>query len=450
MHSLDLSGASLVARKFRLPSAFPSARTCADLNIPGTTKHTHYVFVAATSASPATAPVSVWMNGGPGCSSLEGAFAELGQLLVNHDTPSNLVLNPFSWTTISNMLFIEAPTCVGYSYGDSAGDCSHNDTSQALDNYGALQAFFAGFPEYAANDFYITGESYAGIYVPTLAKAVVQGNAAGGGVHINLKGIAVGNGCLGNAAGQCAFDNGVELNTNVPYFAGHGLISSDTYKQFQAACPVGTDPATLPPACSALINQAHNEVGNINIYNIVGPCIDGSAPGRVEASTGKRVYKRAPVPVREGGPIECIDETIAQYIGTPTFAAAFHVNPNLHWAVCGSNASFDYTRTEVDERVDVCVRASGRASERRAGRSAGARRRAVDPPRRPAPPPQVPRHPRRGRARHHLQRRRRCVRAVPRQRGLGRVPRLQRDEAVDGVADARRAGRRLRHRLRKQ
>ena len=345
-----------------------------------------------------------------GCSSLEGAFAELGQLLVNHDTPSNLVLNPFSWTTISNMLFIEAPTCVGYSYGDSAGDCSHNDTSQAQDNYGALQAFFAGYPEFAANDFYITGESYAGIYVPTLAKAVVQGNAAGAGVHINLKGIAVGNGCLGNAAGQCAFDNGVELNTNVPYFAGHGLISTDTYKAFQAACPVGTDPGTLSPACQALVDQAHSEVGNINIYNIVGACIDGAAPGRVEASTGKRVYKRAPVPVREGGPIECIDETIAQYIGTPTFAAAFHVNPNLHWAVCGSNASFDYTRTEVDERVDVCVRTPRRAGG--CGRAFFFVSRARTPPLAAPRRPQVPRHPRRGRARHYLQRRRRCVRAV--------------------------------------
>lgn len=193
--------------------------------------------------------------------------------------------------------------------------------------------------------------------MPTLAKAVVQSNAGGANPKINLKGIAVGNGCLGNAAGQCAFDNGVEINTNVPYFAGHGLISTDTYKQFAAACPVGTDPPSLPAACENAINLAHNQVGNVNIYDIYGPCITGEAPGeepgRIERSTGRRVYKRAPVPVRAGGPIECIDESIQAYINTPTFAAAFHVNPNLNWAVCGSNSSFDYTRTEVDERVDV-------------------------------------------------------------------------------------------------
>ena len=198
--------------------------------------------------------------------------------------------------------------------------------------------------------------SLAGIYVPTLAKAVVESNAAGN-ANINLKGIAVGNGCLGLEAGLCSFDNGVEININVPYFAGHALISMDTYTQFQSVCPVGTDPATLSPACNDIISTAHDQVGNVNIYDIYGACIDGATPGelpgRIEEATGRRVYRRAPVPVREGGPIECIDETIAQYIGTPTFAAAFHVNPNLHWAVCGSNASFSYTRTELDERVDV-------------------------------------------------------------------------------------------------
>ena len=66
-----------------------------------------------------------------------------------------------------------------------------------------------------------------------------------------------------------------------------------------------------------------------------------------------RVHSRAPVRMRENGPVECIDETIAVYLGSPAVAAALHVVPTLHWAVCGSNSSFDYHRTEADERVDV-------------------------------------------------------------------------------------------------
>jgi carboxypeptidase C (cathepsin A) len=47
--------------------------------------------------------------------------------------------------------------------------------------------FFAKHPEYANNDFYITGESYAGHYIPALASRVHQGNKANEGLHINLK-----------------------------------------------------------------------------------------------------------------------------------------------------------------------------------------------------------------------------------------------------------------------
>ncbi len=65
------------------------------------------------------------------------------------------------------------------------------------------------------------------------------------------------------------------------------------------------------------------------------------------------MHTRAPVPFASSGPIACIDETIALYLGRPDVAAALHVLPNLHWAVCGSNSSFDYTRTEADERIDV-------------------------------------------------------------------------------------------------
>ena len=57
--------------------------------------------------------------------------------------------------------------------------------------------------------------------------------------------------------------------------------------------------------------------------------------------------------MREGGPVACIDETIATYLGRADVATALHVVPTLHWSVCGSNSSFNYHRTELDERMDV-------------------------------------------------------------------------------------------------
>ena len=61
--------------------------------------------------------------------------------------------------------------------------------------------FFKGFPEYSGNDFYITGESYAGVYCPTLAEQIMNDRSN----QINLKGLAVGNGCWGSKVGLCAF-----------------------------------------------------------------------------------------------------------------------------------------------------------------------------------------------------------------------------------------------------
>jgi hypothetical protein len=72
-----------------------------------------------------------------------GLFAEQGQLLVDENDPSTLVLNPYAWTNASSMLFMEAPACVGYSYADDISGCTHNDSSQAVDNYAALQVRLA-------------------------------------------------------------------------------------------------------------------------------------------------------------------------------------------------------------------------------------------------------------------------------------------------------------------
>ena len=67
----------------------------------------HYIFIS--SPNPTSDPISLWLNGGPGCSSLEGLFQEMGQLWVDESDPTKLVLNTNAWTNISSMLFLEAP-----------------------------------------------------------------------------------------------------------------------------------------------------------------------------------------------------------------------------------------------------------------------------------------------------------------------------------------------------
>lgn len=140
-------------------------------------------------------PVIMWMTGGPGCSSTMALLTELGPCMMN-ETSGELYYNTYGWNDEAYLLFVDQPTGVGYSYGDKF-NYVHNQSEVAEDMYNFLQLFARRFTSpsiIGTNDFYIIGESYAGHYVPAVSYRIVMGNERGDGLHINLKGIAVGNG----------------------------------------------------------------------------------------------------------------------------------------------------------------------------------------------------------------------------------------------------------------
>ena len=104
--------------------------------------------------------ILIFNLGGPGCSGLLGFFTEQGPFRPNKDM--TLSINEYAWNKISNMVFIEAPCGVGYSYSDVEADYHTNDDQTAQDNYDLIQAFFERFPEYRSNRMYISSESYGG------------------------------------------------------------------------------------------------------------------------------------------------------------------------------------------------------------------------------------------------------------------------------------------------
>jgi serine carboxypeptidase-like clade 2 len=145
---------------------------------------------------PKEKPLVLWLNGGPGCSSVGyGATQEIGPFLV--DTNGNgLNFNPYAWNKEANMLFLESPVGVGFSYSNTSSDYQKlGDDFTARDAYTFLCNWFEKFPEHKENTFYIAGESYAGKYVPELAEVVYDNNnnnkKNGSSFHINLKGILV-------------------------------------------------------------------------------------------------------------------------------------------------------------------------------------------------------------------------------------------------------------------
>uniref|UniRef100_A0A8D0G6Y4 Probable serine carboxypeptidase CPVL n=1 Tax=Sphenodon punctatus TaxID=8508 RepID=A0A8D0G6Y4_SPHPU len=139
---------------------------------------------------PDNAPVLLWLQGGPGGTSMFGLFVEHGPYAVN----KNLTLfeRKFPWTSKFSMLYIDNPVGTGFSFTDDTG-YAVNQVDVGRDLYSALTQFFQLFPDYQKNDFYATGESYAGKYVPAIGYYIHTHNPTGK-VKINFKGIAIGDG----------------------------------------------------------------------------------------------------------------------------------------------------------------------------------------------------------------------------------------------------------------
>uniref|UniRef100_A0A1I8BUJ1 Carboxypeptidase n=1 Tax=Meloidogyne hapla TaxID=6305 RepID=A0A1I8BUJ1_MELHA len=136
------------------------------------TKFLHYVLTKSQN-NPEKAPLVLWLNGGPPCSSLLGLFIELGPYLLAQDG-SKLIKNPSTWNNNANMLYLESPAGVGYSYSTD-GNITSSDDETAKYNYEALKQFFNKFPTFKGRPTVISGESYAGMYLPMLANLIIDG-----------------------------------------------------------------------------------------------------------------------------------------------------------------------------------------------------------------------------------------------------------------------------------
>ncbi|KAH8115666.1 alpha/beta-hydrolase [Phellopilus nigrolimitatus] len=109
-----------------------------------------------------------WTNGGPGCSSLEGLLQENGPISWSWGQ-AKATVNEWSWTNLSSILFVEQPVGTGFSQG-TPDIKDENDVAAQL--VGFFQQFLEVFAELKGKKFYVTGESYAGMYIPYLANFI--------------------------------------------------------------------------------------------------------------------------------------------------------------------------------------------------------------------------------------------------------------------------------------
>ncbi|XP_010486643.1 PREDICTED: serine carboxypeptidase-like 49 [Camelina sativa] len=220
------------------------------------------------------APVVIWLTGGPGCSSELAVFYENGPFKITNNM--SLAWNEYGWDQVSNLLYVDQPVGTGFSFTTDKSDIRHDETGVSNDLYDFLQAFFKEHPKLAKNDFYITGESYAGHYIPAFASRVHKGNKANEGIHVNLKGFAIGNGLTDPAFQYPAYpDFALEM----------GLITQKEHDRLEKIVPLcelsiklcGTDGTTSCLAsylvCNALFSGVLSHAGGVNYYDIRKKCV---------------------------------------------------------------------------------------------------------------------------------------------------------------------------------
>ncbi|XP_020215288.1 serine carboxypeptidase-like [Cajanus cajan] len=219
-------------------------------------------------------PVVIWLTGGPGCGSELALFYENGPFHIANNL--SLTWNPYGWDQASNILFVDQPTGTGFSYSSSTSDFRHDETGVSNDLYDFLQEFFKAHPEFVKNDFYITGESYAGHYIPALASRVNQGNKKKEGIHISLKGFAIGNG-LTNPAIQYPAYTDFALENKIISKANYDKISKSIPGCEQAikTCETqgGKSCEIAFGTCVGIFNRILSIVGDINYYDIRKKCV---------------------------------------------------------------------------------------------------------------------------------------------------------------------------------
>ncbi|CAL8472304.1 g11846 [Coccomyxa elongata] len=322
-------------------------------------------------------PLVLWLNGGPGCSSLASGFmSELGPFYPAAN--GTLQKNPYSWTEAANIIFLESPAFVGWSYSNTTSDATVGDARTASDALAFILGFLDRFPAYIGRPFWVAGESYGGHYVPNLSLAVAKYNAGTDGSQINFKGFLV-----GNAWTDAELDN----RGAVWFWHSHALISDTTRDGLLKTCNFSTvGPLQVeavnqyPKTCDEYVDDSQTESGfasgGINIYDIYA---DVCSPERatLEARQFARVLGAKKAAVTEGAPSSqhgtavpfetmslaatvslpepgkydpCIDGEVETYFNRKDVQRALHANSSYHtlpWAWKGCSDYVDYSRDDL-------------------------------------------------------------------------------------------------------
>jgi carboxypeptidase C (cathepsin A) len=244
-------------------------------------KHFYFAYFESRS-NPAEDPLVLWLNGGPGCSSMTGLFMELGPCTVN-DGGESARENPYSWIEAANIFFLDQPIGVGFSYdtNKSAHGGEGGTFAASEDIYAFMRLWYKAFPDSKSLPFSIAGESYGGHYIPVFAEHINEMNKISTlDEQIPLESVMIGNGIFSDVKQR---SSSYDITcTNV---TGIGPVLNSTVCQKMSAavprceylleaCNAYPDPLVCRVSeeyCREKLEGPYFETG-LNFYDISKPC----------------------------------------------------------------------------------------------------------------------------------------------------------------------------------
>jgi len=310
------------------------------LNLPNTKKQIHYWFVESES-NPDTDPLVFWTNGGPGCSGLIGFLTEQGPFRPTSN--GQLEPNPWRWNMISNMVFLEQPIGVGFSYSDNKDDYKIGDSQAAKDNLQTILKFIERFPRFANSPLFITSESYGGHYMPTLASEIVKYNTENNNI-LKFKGFAVGNPYTDYYSGV-----GAEMET----YWGKQLLPKPSWDKYVASGCLDAKTQLNNSMCSTYILDFMKKVGNLNPYALDYPVCVSAQQVWTTSMISETIKQTNPdlhqgfISVFNSVPLKddyepCEGNYAANYLNEESVKKALHVKTDIIWEECSRTVKYEY------------------------------------------------------------------------------------------------------------
>lgn len=216
-------------------------------------------------------PLVFWLNEGLGCSGFSAFLYDIGPLSFNYSdfrgSDPTLEVNEYSWTKVASVLFIDFPVGTGFSYSTAPEGYTSNDTLATAHAHEFVRKWLLKHPMFLKNQLYVGGNSYAGITVPLLTQAILQGNDLGLTPRINMKGYILGNPHISEES---------TVSSRFPYAQRVSLISDGIYESVEKSCNGEyIDVASNNTACLVALQGVEDCISLLYMPQILEPTCAG-------------------------------------------------------------------------------------------------------------------------------------------------------------------------------